>query len=837
MKIIVSVQSKSSSSRGLIHYIAHSKTDTIREPQTRELFSDYSDRLSVETSNEFLKSRISNKRPSNEELHHLVISIKTEDFDRLGTAENERQQSLREITRHALEKMKEALGADKLAWAAGIHRNTDNPHVHIAVQKSYFDKNLEKKILGKIPTVLLPHYEKKGDEKTFVNGILIDAAYEKMDEIILEKEKSQKELKQKLRTMEKQNSSINKKQENVHNNNKTNQPTNDQAQIKIEKERYILARAILSKFYFEKTRDNLESLENHGDKRRFKIYDEITSKDRQMSLFDLQRRAEKSANRQIKKQKVTDAVKKDELRKSLVETEMQKNSDGIKRIKTILHELIVKEHQTLRKRETDYRLIKPLAEKIRRDCRRENRKLPVPNLTPEDLEMLQAGSFEKKDVRTAHYFERVRSEFARERSIPTRTTEEIARFKAKQTISQLKMLSFEKQLRDSGEQKRAFSFEIDGKKWSLAKVDSFIDKHRKDDQKIAGKLYRVLGRIGLVDHHTKLATLEEIKTAITEKLSEKNEQLAIDLKNEKSILKTIDEFYKNDTNSGKEHIQAKYSAAELAEVESLAFDLKKADVYQENWQQQKQFIEYAEGDAKNPAKSIAELKQKTIAGRAIAREIMCDIQLNSAKEEFALFKKYKNFQKFEVTNNKTSESTFISLKEVEFDSRGSLFDQTLEFFIENREKRNYRRQVEKFINEKNTELKENLKSAKAFAKIAAEGTRDYKTRSFFDAIDYAHSPLFTPKELITIELGIKQTEGKSEAGKLQQILDSADHSEARNLSAILGKFSLNSEHSKNAEHMKGKKLQANHSDQKKGSFSDQAMRESKIENLIQPKGR
>ena len=57
MKIIASVQSKSSSSRGLIHYIAHSKTDAMREPQARELFNEYSDRLTVEKSNEFLKNR------------------------------------------------------------------------------------------------------------------------------------------------------------------------------------------------------------------------------------------------------------------------------------------------------------------------------------------------------------------------------------------------------------------------------------------------------------------------------------------------------------------------------------------------------------------------------------------------------------------------------------------------------------------------------------------------------------------------------------------------------------------------------------------------------------
>ena len=165
-----------------------------------------------------------------------------------------------------------------------------------------------------------------------------------------------------------------------------------------------------------------------------------------MSLFDLERRAEKSANRSIKKQNVTDAGKKDELRKKLVESELEKNSVGIKRIKTILHNLVVKETSELRTRETDYKNIKPLAEKIRAGYKSENKKLPVPNLTPDELEMLQARSLEKKDIRAANYFEKVRKELSIERGYPTRTDDEIAKLKAKKMLTDLKIQWQEKQL-------------------------------------------------------------------------------------------------------------------------------------------------------------------------------------------------------------------------------------------------------------------------------------------------------------------------------------------------------------------------------------------------------
>ena len=144
MRIVASVQAKRSSSRGLVHYIAHSKIDEAKESTRREIFSEYANNLEVEKANDFLKRGVSAKRPANDELHHLVFSLKTEDFERLGSDEKERQQSLKDITRQAMKQFANEINADKLNWAAGIHRNTDNPHVHIAINKEYFDKNLEK---------------------------------------------------------------------------------------------------------------------------------------------------------------------------------------------------------------------------------------------------------------------------------------------------------------------------------------------------------------------------------------------------------------------------------------------------------------------------------------------------------------------------------------------------------------------------------------------------------------------------------------------------------------------------------------------------------------------
>lgn len=830
MKVVASIQAKRSSSRGLVHYIAHSKIDDSKEPQAREIFNQFSEDLTVEKANDLLKKEISTKRPANKELHHLVISIRAEDFERLGSDEKEQQKSLKEITRHAMKRLENEINADRLNWAAGVHRNTDHPHVHIAVQKEYFDKNLEKQTLSKIPIALIPHYEKnKTGENTFTPGLLIKSATEKLDEILQDKEK--------LRDVEKQKSSPSQQ--------KSQSKENNSKQISVSKpetknERDILARAILAKYYLTKSQENLTSLEDHGDKRRFKIFDEITQKHRKMSLFDLQRRAEKNANRNIKKQNLTDVKAREQLKKKLVETDLQQNEHAIKRIKTVLHNLIVKENRQLRERENEYKTVKPLAEKIRQNYRKENKKLPAPNLTPEDLEMLQAESLEKKEFRVAVYFEKVRMVLSAERGTPTRTNENLARLLAKQKIADLKIKSQEKQLKDFQTQKRAFPVEISGKKRTLTEIDSLIEKAVQDERKFTGKVSKVLSKIGLIEPKTTLKQLEESKAFIIEKLIEKNDLMEKNLTDEKSLGKTLDEFYKGDTNQNKESLQAKFSANELAEVESLALDLKLADVYRENWEHQKRLIESAEAKGQSEENLPNESKENFIAGRAIAREVVCEIESARAKEEFAQFKKHKDFQKFEIVDQKTGEAKLVSLFEVRFDASGSILDQTLEYFLENREKRRTRHTLEKKVKERSAELKENVKSANNLLQVAREIASDFKTKSFFGGTHYQHPPIFTPKELMAIELEIIQTTSKSQAKNLQKILDLTDTSNAKKLSEILQSVETKQENSKNAElHSPDERKTAVQIDKNevKSQEKNSKIQENKTEILNQERGR
>lgn len=793
MKVIVSVQSKRGSSCGLVHYLAHSKIDTSKEPcVSRELFNSYTDSIDVTKSNIFLKSGTSNKRPSNDELHHLVISLKPEDYEKLGVNEKERRRSVKEITRHALNKLERAIGADKLTWAASIHRNTPNPHVHIGLQKQFFNQNLEKRSLGKIPRECLPHYAIIGGEKTFLSGVLIDAAMEKLDEIVAEKSKVVVERSHSENGREKSRDS-----------GSTAQPENaPKAAENTENNSYdrdVLARAQLAKYFLERSEERLESIVKNGPKRRFVIFDAMTGQKRRMSLFDLERRAEEGAFRELRKLEIKDAGKIAELKKNFIESELDQNLNSIRRIRTILLKTAAREEGTRQQRETAYNLVRPEAEKIRASYRRENKKLPAPSLTKDEIDLIQDQSLANHDIRATNYYERIRTELVGSGEIPARTKEDIQRLKALQVVQELRLRLHQEKLNSFKDRRHFEKFEISSENWSLARIDESIKKGEKTDLKFLGTIKKVFRQEPFAGNEYDRAHHLEIRRIVIEKLEDKSRELTRERQSERNTTKTLESILKSDPGSGIEVLNPKFNAEQLAEIESLAFHLRLPEMYEQNWHDQTRFIAQASYDSAaahskstpqfDNEKSLTLRQESVIAGRSIARQIMCEIELAKTTDALTHFRKNKYFHKFEVPDEKTGDSRFVNLKEVEFRRNGSIFDQAIEYLTENRERRRTRNALKSIVKEKHATLKSEVREASRLLEIASKETGAYKTKTLFGVNVFTQNPIFTPQETAALDLRIKRTESKAEAGKLQTFLDLRERPDAGSLSQILNNFS------------------------------------------------
>jgi len=164
-------------------YIARSDLDREREGKDlRKLFSDDRDELSHYEADRWLTA--GGARPEKRDIIHYVFSLQeSNDFERLGANNKDRKSSLRETVRRVMRTAEQEMRVERLHWAAGIHLNTDNPHVHIVISRYALDRDTEKlRRFGKLPHRIAPHNERQPDgTKSFVHGALLDVFAEQIE--------------------------------------------------------------------------------------------------------------------------------------------------------------------------------------------------------------------------------------------------------------------------------------------------------------------------------------------------------------------------------------------------------------------------------------------------------------------------------------------------------------------------------------------------------------------------------------------------------------------------------------------------------------------------------
>jgi hypothetical protein len=160
MRAVVAVKSNGGKGGGAsraARYISERDRDPEREgARPRSLFSDRDGDLTYRKANRFLAG--GQVAPGKDDLIHFSVSFLLEDYERLGASGDQRKERLREVAREAMEDVKSDLHAEDLRWVAGIHLNTDHPHLHILVHKEITGREEgESRRLGRLPKRLLPH--------------------------------------------------------------------------------------------------------------------------------------------------------------------------------------------------------------------------------------------------------------------------------------------------------------------------------------------------------------------------------------------------------------------------------------------------------------------------------------------------------------------------------------------------------------------------------------------------------------------------------------------------------------------------------------------------------
>jgi hypothetical protein len=240
-----------------------------------------------------------------------------------------------------------------------------------------------------------------------------------------------------------------------------------------------------------------------------------------------------------------------------------------------------------------------------------------------------------------------------------------------------------------------------------------------------------------------------------------------------------------------------YSTEQLAEIDALSFRLKLNQYYDKNWNDQRTLIESAGSDSpacrklmkSDPSADLAEHKLRTVAGRAIAREIVAKVELAKAKEDVKTFTESKRIQKFAIADTKSGRVAFLSLNDVDLPRRGSLLDRAMEELFEGREHRALRRTVTSLVKGRKQRLREEASAAKDIADSASRNALEFNESSLFGLrSEPMYSPVFTSSEIRLLEMRAANTRDPKEAARLQKLLESTVDRSARSLKEILRDF-------------------------------------------------
>src|SRR5262249_35537980 len=164
MRAVVKVkQSQGKTPSNATRYIAGAKLDPEREgDNSRPLFSNEGhDDRTYRKADGFLTD--GHGAPIKNDLIHFSVSFLNEDFEALGSNDEERKDHLREAAREAMDEFRSDLRVGDWRWVAGIHLNTSHPHIHFLVFKEMTTDRGKPRRLGRIPKRLLPYKERSPD--------------------------------------------------------------------------------------------------------------------------------------------------------------------------------------------------------------------------------------------------------------------------------------------------------------------------------------------------------------------------------------------------------------------------------------------------------------------------------------------------------------------------------------------------------------------------------------------------------------------------------------------------------------------------------------------------
>jgi len=838
-KVIVAIKPTSSrGASSVTRYIAESKRDPQKEhlddKEARPLFSADLDGLTYQQADELL-GQGEGWFPETDEVIHVVISPEAGSFEELGTTFEEQVESFKDIIRDAAEKIEEEVGFDELRWVAGIHLNTDLPHAHLAISRHGLDSETkELSHIDHLPRTLLPHNEKtEGGEKEFTPGLIAESVSNGIENtraaVLAQSHQQETERTPNVdhqlsqadpavpsTPLEPVEMEIGETEATDFNLSApdTNQPfqpepadvsgadhfapdTNlgdhpDETQAttfqqeyapprtldgpeKTTRDRETIGQSMIARGEVERLTAELDSLLQHGDKRRFRVYDATHDRTRQISEFDIHRRADARAAVITREKEILDPDKRHLARQIQYETEVHAHDKGIRDHKIIVSKTIRKTAHDLDLATDKHTGLKAEVRGIQNHYRSAGMQLPVPIISPEHLSKLQDQAIANQNVSRTTTLENIRLSLASEFNRSSRTDKEIARLEGQLLVSRAEQAARHERAYQFDRHNHQSRWEVADEKYSLAELDKRIaDKESRS--RIFGTNFKTINLFPWSRHAaaTEAARLKDVRELVVEKIDERKAELAASLKQSAKLTQTLSDILGREQQSqrdrhqheGKgERLEKSLTRGEISRLIDHAATLGDRSMLQQAYILE---ARYHENQPEDRRPSIEDQ-----AARAAGREVISQIAVKQASDRLKAFEERKDFVPVLVKDIEGKEVTsrLFDVREPQHPVKWLMYR-----LAESKAEKHLRQEVHKAVDTEHQQLRQDVTNAQECGQLTATVTDTFRDH-FHDQNQPMPDPTFTTRQVIQLEIYALKQPDQMERDRVGTLINNAELSQ------------------------------------------------------------
>jgi hypothetical protein len=723
-------------------YISERDKDPTREgPGARPLFNEDRSDLTYRKADRILDPV--SGQPEKDDLIHLSVSFQEEDFTNLGGDEKERQTRLRQVIRDGMRGMAEELNVERLTWVAGIHRNSDNPHAHVVISKDAREKGTGREMrIGRIRKTLLPHREIQAGKPVLVPGTIGNrflAALEKHQAIYQQQEndrtqahaaweefteRMQQQRSERIRPGERDNRLANAQRSRPqmdyrsiaaswNASNPDRQDGNQDFRVALGKRFVLSTRLAFTQVWHDRAVE-------HGETYRFSVLDQSTAEERQISEFDVRRRAVARATRISQGNPI--------LRNQAIEEDLSQHGETLRQLEEIREAKIA----ALRKD------ISGMSQKLSRvetavierwDGSNDVNRTPL--IDRQTLSELQQQAVKLNLTHLVSEMESIRTALAREHNAPVRTDDEAAKLGAQLNVARADLMAKDARLENFEASVHLGTYEVHDERWSLGALDKQIGRRIEDSKFVPTRAQRLDFRSlayfnysseGRQQAHDEVEHLNFVRAEIVRRISGRREGLTEDRDTAREMVDVLEGIHQIEQDKGMREGQVmpdpQYDAFQIRSLETSAEILRDSKLLREVHEWENTF-----GRNSEPGWE----------GRSVAREIMSGLAVEETKERLERYLETKRVASLNLGNHQTG-----TLREVE----ARTLTEYMARAIESREQRDFRHAVKVAAKDHHGRLVSDFEKAQDYHEAVRELASELRDRE----------PRFTDKEKINLEI-------------------------------------------------------------------------------------